>query len=80
VVGANDVTNPAARTKPDSPLYGMPVLEVDKAKTVVFVKRSMSPGFSGVDNELFYLPNTMMVFGDAKRVLTDLVAALKKLG
>jgi NAD(P) transhydrogenase subunit beta len=79
VVGANDVTNPAARTKPDSPLYGMPVLEVDKAKTVVFIKRSMSPGFSGVDNELFYLPNTMMVFGDAKKVLTDLVAAVKKL-
>ena len=78
VVGANDVTNPAARTKADSPLYGMPVLDVDKAKTVVFIKRSMNPGFSGADNELFYLPNTMMVFGDAKKVLTDLVAALKK--
>jgi NAD(P) transhydrogenase subunit beta len=78
VVGANDVTNPAARTKADSPLYGMPILDVDKAKTVIFVKRSMSPGFAGVDNELFYLPNTMMVFGDAKRVLTDLVAALKR--
>src|SRR5487761_582745 len=78
VVGANDVTNPAARTNPDSPLYGMPVLDVDKAKTVVFIKRSMNPGFSGADNELFYLPNTMMVFGDAKRVLADLVAALKK--
>ncbi len=76
VVGANDVTNPAARTRPDSPLYGMPILNVDKAKTVVFIKRSMSPGFSGVDNELFYLPNTMMVFGDAKKVLTDLVAAM----
>jgi len=78
VVGANDVTNPAARTRPDSPLYGMPILNVDKAKTVVFVKRSMSPGFAGVENELFYLPNTMMVFGDAKKVLADLVAALKK--
>jgi len=78
VVGANDVTNPAARTKPDSPLYGMPILDVDKARTVVFIKRSMSPGFSGVDNELFYLPNTMMVFGDAKKVLTDTVAAMKK--
>jgi H+-translocating NAD(P) transhydrogenase subunit beta len=77
VVGANDVTNPAARTRPDSPLYGMPILNVDKAKTVVFIKRSMSPGFSGVDNELFYLPHTMMVFGDAKKVLTDLVAAMK---
>ena len=78
VVGANDVTNPAARTKADSPLYGMPILDVDKAKTVVFIKRSMSPGFSGMDNELFYLPNTMMVFGDAKKVLTDIVAAMKK--
>jgi NAD(P) transhydrogenase subunit beta len=80
VVGANDVTNPAARTKPDSPLYGMPILDVDKAKTVVFVKRSTSPGFAGVENELFYLPNTMMVFGDAKKVLTELVAAVTKLG
>jgi NAD(P) transhydrogenase subunit beta len=78
VVGANDVTNPAARTKPDSPLYGMPIMNVDKAKTVIFIKRSMSPGFSGSDNELFYLPNTWMVFGDAKKVLSDLVAALKK--
>ncbi len=77
VVGANDVTNPAARTRPDSPLFGMPIMNVDKAKTVVFIKRSMSPGFAGVENELFYLPNTMMVFGDAKKVLADLVAALK---
>ncbi|HUK79538.1 MAG TPA: NAD(P)(+) transhydrogenase (Re/Si-specific) subunit beta [Nitrososphaerales archaeon] len=79
VVGANDVTNPAARTKPDSPLYGMPILNVDKARTVVFIKRSMGPGFSGVDNDLFYLPNTMMVLGDAKKVLTDLLAALRNL-
>jgi proton-translocating NAD(P)+ transhydrogenase subunit beta len=78
VVGANDVTNPAARTKADSPLYGMPILDVDRAKTVVFVKRSMNPGFSGVDNELFYLPNTMMVFGDAKKVVSELVAAMRK--
>jgi H+-translocating NAD(P) transhydrogenase subunit beta len=78
VVGANDVTNPAARTRKDSPLYGMPVLDVDKAKTVVFIKRSTGPGFSGVDNELFYLPNTMMVFGDAKKVLTELITALKR--
>jgi H+-translocating NAD(P) transhydrogenase subunit beta len=77
IVGANDVTNPAARTRKDSPLYGMPVLDVDKAKTVVFIKRSTGPGFSGVDNELFYLPNTMMVFGDAKKVLTGLITALK---
>jgi NAD(P) transhydrogenase subunit beta len=79
VVGANDVTNPAARTKPDSPLYGMPILDVDKARTVVFVKRSMGPGFSGVDNDLFYLPNTMMVLGDAKKVLTDLLASLRNI-
>jgi NAD(P) transhydrogenase subunit beta len=79
VVGANDVTNPAARTRPDSPLYGMPILDVDKARTVVFIKRSMGPGFSGVDNDLFYLPNTMMVLGDAKKVLTDLIAAMRNL-
>lgn len=78
IVGANDVTNPAARTKPDSPLYGMPILEVGKAHTVVFIKRSMNPGFAGVENELFYLPNTMMVFGDAKNVLSQLVASLKR--
>ncbi len=77
VVGANDVTNPAARTRPESPLYGMPIMNVDKARTVIFVKRSMNPGFSGADNELFYLPNTWMVFGDAKKVLSDLVADLK---
>lgn len=78
VVGANDVTNPAARTMTDSPLYGMPILDVDKAKTVVFIKRSMNPGFSGVENQLFYLPNTMMVFGDAKKVMSELVAAMRK--
>ena len=79
VVGANDVTNPAARTKADSPLYGMPILDVDKAKTVVFVKRSMGPGFSGVDNDLFYLQNTMMVLGDAKKVLADLLVSMRSL-
>lgn len=79
VVGANDVTNPAARTKVDSPLYGMPILDVDKAQTVVFVKRTMGPGFSGVDNDLFYLQNTMMVLGDAKKVLTDLLASMRNL-
>lgn len=79
VVGANDVTNPAARTRADSPLYGMPILDVDKARTVVFIKRSLGPGFSGVDNDLFYLPNTMMVLGDAKKVLTDLLASLRNL-
>ncbi|MBI2890586.1 MAG: NAD(P)(+) transhydrogenase (Re/Si-specific) subunit beta [Nitrospirae bacterium] len=78
VVGANDVTNPAARTKADSPLYGMPILDVDKARTVIFIKRSMNPGFAGIDNELFYLDKTMMVFGDAKKVITGLAAALKQ--
>jgi len=80
VIGANDVTNPAARTKPDSPLFGMPILNVDKAKTVVFIKRSFGPGFAGVDNELFYLPNTMMVLGDAKNVLSDIIAKLRNTG
>jgi NAD(P) transhydrogenase subunit beta len=78
VLGANDVTNPAARTNKASPLYGMPILDVDKARTVVFVKRSMNPGFAGVDNELFYLDKTMLVFGDAKKVMTELLAALKE--
>jgi H+-translocating NAD(P) transhydrogenase subunit beta len=77
VVGANDVTNPAARTNKQSPLYGMPILDVDKARTVIFIKRSMNPGFAGVDNELFYLDKTMLVFGDAKKVVTELLAALK---
>jgi NAD(P) transhydrogenase subunit beta len=78
VVGANDVTNPAARTNKQSPLYGMPILDVDKARTVIFVKRSMNPGFAGVDNELFYLDKTMLVFGDAKKVMTELVASFKE--
>jgi NAD(P) transhydrogenase subunit beta len=77
VLGANDVTNPAARTNKESPIYGMPILDVDKARTVIFVKRSMNPGFAGVDNELFYLDKTMLVFGDAKKVVTELLAALK---
>ena len=78
VVGANDVTNPAARSKPDSPLYGMPILDVDKAKSVIFIKRSMGPGFAGIDNELFYLPITMMVLGDAKKVVAELVAGVRR--
>jgi NAD(P) transhydrogenase subunit beta len=78
VVGANDVVNPAARYKKDSPLYGMPILEADKARTIIILKRSLRPGFAGEDNELFYNPKTMMVFGDAKATLTSLVQLLKE--
>jgi NAD(P) transhydrogenase subunit beta len=77
VVGANDVVNPAARYKKDSPLYGMPILNVDQAQTVMICKRSLSPGFSGEDNELFYDPKTMMVFGDAKDTITQIVQIMK---
>jgi NAD(P) transhydrogenase subunit beta len=77
VVGANDVVNPAARDSPGSPIYGMPILNVDEAKAVVFLKRSMRPGFAGIDNALLYDPKTTMLFGDAKATLTALVAAVK---
>jgi NAD(P) transhydrogenase subunit beta len=77
VVGANDVVNPAARDSPGSPIYGMPILNVDQAKNIVFMKRSMRPGFAGIDNELLYDPKTTMLFGDAKDSLTKLVAAVK---
>jgi NAD(P) transhydrogenase subunit beta len=77
VVGANDVTNPAARNNKQSPLYGMPILEVDRAKSIVVLKRSMRPGFSGVDNDLYYDPKCMMLFGDAKDSLNKLIVALK---
>jgi NAD(P) transhydrogenase subunit beta len=77
VVGANDVTNPAAKNNRSSPLYGMPILEVERAKSIVVLKRSLRPGFAGVDNELYYNPKCMMLFGDAKESLTKLFAALK---
>jgi NAD(P) transhydrogenase subunit beta len=77
VVGANDVVNPAAKTDPKSPIYGMPVFDVEQSRSVIVLKRSMNAGFSGVENELFFQPNTMMVLGDAKKTLLGLVGAVK---
>jgi len=78
VIGANDVVNPAARHDKSSPIYGMPIIDADKAKTVFVIKRSMNPGFAGIENELFFNDNTLMLFGDAKAMLTSIVQALKE--
>jgi NAD(P) transhydrogenase subunit beta len=79
VVGANDVTNPAAKNDPDSPIAGMPIIEVDQAQQVIVIKRSLSPGFAGIDNDLFYEPNTSMLFADAKQAAADIAAEIQNL-
>jgi NAD(P) transhydrogenase subunit beta len=79
ILGANDVVNPAAKTDPASPIYGMPILDVELAKNVIVNKRSMKPGYAGIENDLFFRPKTSMLFGDAKKVLQDLIAEIKNL-
>jgi NAD(P) transhydrogenase subunit beta len=76
IIGANDVTNPAARHDKSSPIYGMPIIDADKAHHVMVIKRSMNPGFAGIDNELYYMDKTMMLFGDAKGYVGDMVKEL----
>ena len=77
VIGANDVVNPAARTDKSSPIYGMPILDADRARSVIVLKRSMAAGFAGIENELFYAPATSMLFGDAKSSLSSLIGEMK---
>jgi len=79
VIGANDVVNPAAHDDPGSPIYGMPILEAEKAQSIIVLKRSMNPGFSGIENELFYNDKTSLLFGDAKTSLTKVVSEVKNL-
>jgi H+-translocating NAD(P) transhydrogenase subunit beta len=79
VIGANDVVNPAARSDPQSPIFGMPILDVDKARSVIVMKRGMATGFAGIENDLFYDPKTRMLFGDAKATLTRLIGEMKGL-
>jgi NAD(P) transhydrogenase subunit beta len=79
VVGANDVVNPAARTTPGAPIYGMPILNADQAKSVIFMKRSMRPGFAGIENELLFEDRTQLLFGDAKETMSKLLNAVKAL-